>query len=118
MELSARKASTSAGVGGRPVRSSVTRRMSVALSASFDGCRPSFSSRSRMKASIGLRSHAAPSVFGTGGRCGGVKAQWPSHFAPCWIHRLSRSTWAADSGGFFDLGGGISPLASMCRKTW
>ena len=85
--MSARKASTSEGVGGRPVRSSVTRRMSVVGSASGEGARPSRSRRSRTKLSIGFRAQVVFRVFGNAGRAGGTKAQCFCHFAPCSIHR-------------------------------
>ena len=47
--VSARNARVSSGVGGRPVRSSVTRRSSVRLSASLRRRQPSRRSRSWMK---------------------------------------------------------------------
>ena len=70
---SARKASTSAGVGGRPVRSSVTRRISVVRSASGDGVSPSASSRARTKRSIGFRGQPASRTVGGAGRRGGLE---------------------------------------------
>ena len=52
--MSLTNASTSAGAGGRPVRSRLTRRASVRRSASGAGCKPAASSRARMKWSIGI----------------------------------------------------------------
>ena len=49
-EASSRKASISSGVGGRPVRSKVTRRIRVSLSASPTGLSPSRSSRGQDEA--------------------------------------------------------------------
>ena len=46
-----------AGVGGRPVRSNVTRRSRVTLSASSTGSSPASSSLARMKRSSGSRGH-------------------------------------------------------------
>ena len=56
--LSARKASISASVGGRPVRSNVTRRINRSLLASGEGESPSASSRARTNRSIAFRGHA------------------------------------------------------------
>ena len=47
--IGAGNSSTSCGVGGRPVRSNVARRISVRLSASFEGDSFSCSSFARMK---------------------------------------------------------------------
>ena len=55
---SARNASTSSGVGGRPVRSNVARRISVRLSAGAAGVSPAASSFARMKRSSGDWAHA------------------------------------------------------------
>jgi hypothetical protein len=94
------------------VRSKLRRRNSVTGSASGDGCRPSFSSRARMNASTGFRIHFA--FFATGGapRCGGMKAQWPCHSAPCSIHFFRI---AASRGVSFlpDLAGGIFSSRSV-----
>ena len=61
--------------GGRPVRSSVTRRMSVVRSASGEGESPSCSSRARVKRSAGLRGQSAFLTTGNFGFCGGTNAQ-------------------------------------------
>ena len=90
-EGSLMKASTSAGVGGRPVRSKVTRRMSVARSASGEGESPSASRRARMKASMGLRIQAEFFTAGRGGFFTGTNAQSGSYFAPCSIQRRRMS---------------------------
>ena len=94
-EVSARKASSSRDVGGRPVRSSVTRRSSVARSAWAEGFKPSRSNRCSTNASIGLRTHFGSLTVGTAGRVGGLNDQCFSQLAPCSIHRriiaISRS---------------------------
>src|SRR5205814_7754585 len=97
---------------------SVTRRMSVTLSASGEGFRPSFWSRARMNASMGLRT-AEPGerISGTDGRLMGWNAQWadfadplPSAFSPAGtaapesIHRRSAAASASLGPGPF---GGI-----------
>ena len=48
------KASTSAGVGGKPIRSKLSRRISVRRSASGAGSSCSWASRARMNRSISL----------------------------------------------------------------
>ena len=58
-QSSAQNASRSAGVGGKPVRSSDTRRRSVSLLAAGEGASPSVSSRARMKRSMGFLDQAA-----------------------------------------------------------
>src|SRR5215213_10540781 len=63
-------ASTSAGDGGRPVMSRLTRRMSVSRDASGEGRMLSFSRRARTNASIGFRTDASPLTRGTSGRTG------------------------------------------------
>src|SRR5262249_52744823 len=69
---SARKASISAGVGGRPVRSNVARRSSVRRSASGENVSPFFWSAASRNASIGLRTDDCGSrTTGTGGGGGG-----------------------------------------------
>ena len=60
----------------------VTRRSSVALSASGDGFRPFASSRARMNRSIGLRTHAGWLTAGSSARFGATYAQCVSHLAP------------------------------------
>ena len=56
------------GVGGRPVRSRLTRRISVPRSASGEGLIPSCSRRARMKWSIALRGQTVRVTTGKGGR--------------------------------------------------
>ena len=51
------KALYSAGVGGRPVRSRVTRRSKVRRSAGGAGFSPFASNFARIKASMGVRTH-------------------------------------------------------------
>ena len=61
------KEAVSSGVGGRPVRSSETRRIRVRGSASGEGVNCSRASRACMKLSIGLRMGAlASGTSGTG----------------------------------------------------
>ena len=66
-ESSVRNASTSSGVGGRPVRSNVARRISVRLSAGGAGVSPFASSFARMKRSIVGERPAASFTAGGGG---------------------------------------------------
>ena len=56
--------------------SRLSRRISVARSASGDGVSPACSSRARMKRSIGLRTQFADFTTGGTGRRGGRNAQW------------------------------------------
>jgi hypothetical protein len=63
-DMSDTKAVISSGVGSRPVKSSVTRRMSVAGSASGAGVRSFFSNSARTKRS---RSFFGQAVFFTAG---------------------------------------------------
>ena len=70
-DSSFRKASTSSGVGGRPVRSKLARRMSVRLSAGAARLSPLSANFAMMNASIGLRERTA----GTAGFVIGLKAQ-------------------------------------------
>src|SRR5260370_33477959 len=62
-------------VGGRPIRSSVTRRMSVSLEAGGEGFSPSLSKRARTKASIGLSAQPFNLVTGSFGATGFTYAQ-------------------------------------------
>ncbi len=78
------------------MRSRVTRRMSVGLSASGEGCSPSLRSRARMKASIGVRTHVSFCVAaGSGGLAGFSKAQWGRYTAPSLIHCFKTAISAA-----------------------
>ena len=78
------EASSSSGVGGRPVRSNVTRRSRGSLSARGDGVRPAASSRARIKASMGL-THQLLSwdVRRVRARCGGVQKNGDDPSANC-----------------------------------
>src|SRR5262249_33439065 len=69
--------STSSGVGGKPVRSNVNRRMRTRRSASGACRNPTPSSPARMNRSMGFRDQPASPTSGTSGRPGGRKAQWP-----------------------------------------
>jgi len=72
---SARNASVSAGVGGRPVRSKVTRRRSVRRSAGGAGSIPAFSSAASTNASIGVRTQSPRETAGGSGRAIGRSDQ-------------------------------------------
>ena len=112
--MSFRKASISASVGGRPVRSNVTRRMRVARSAGGDGERPAASSLSITKRSMGVAAHAlrfASRLRGGSDFVRGSNAQCSPQFAPWATHLLSVSICAAESLRF-RLGGGITSSAS------
>src|SRR5579871_1303736 len=73
--------SHSAGKGGSPVKSSVTRRNRVARSAGGAGWRPSFSSRANINASTSVWTHEASRTAGRGGQVGLWKAQWARSFS-------------------------------------
>ena len=77
---SARKASTSSGVGGRPVRSKVARRRSVICRRAAAGSSPLASSFARMKASIGVRAQAVCCT--EGGVCGFTRLERPELALP------------------------------------
>ena len=93
--MSARNASTSSGVGGKPVKSSVTRRINAALVASRAGKIPSLSILASTNASIALRTRAASRTRGTAGRTGATNAQCCCHDAPPAIHARIVATSAA-----------------------
>jgi hypothetical protein len=105
-------ATTSSGVGGRPVRSNVTRRISVSRDASDDGLSPFSSSRLRMNASIGLRTQAGCATVGASGFCGAVKAQCSFQAAPPATQRFSRSISPGVSF-FVKSAGGMMKSASV-----
>ena len=65
------KASTSSGVGGKPVRSNVARRISTRFSAGGAGCKPFCSNAARMNSSIGDLIQATCFTVGSGGFAGG-----------------------------------------------
>src|SRR3954468_3396205 len=73
--LSARKASISESVGGKPVSVNVTRLINVSLSASFAGVSPSFSRRATMNASMELGFVPARRDGGGGVFVGEINAQ-------------------------------------------
>ena len=111
------KASTSLGVGGNPVRSMLSRLMSVARSASGEGANPSASSLASTKRSIGVRIQSVRRTFGGSGRFGATNAQCGSYFAPSAIQRSSSFFCSAESRRF-DFGGGIrSPGSALMRRT-
>ena len=85
---SSTKASISSGVGGSPIRSKKTRRISVALSAGGAGVSPFSSSLARMNRSIGERGHARSLTGGGAGLETGWNDQndlsWADvHAGPC-----------------------------------
>ena len=110
---------TSSGVGGRPVRSYVTRRMSDLRSASGDGVSTSFSRRAKMKLSMALRTHAPCFTSGTACAFGAMNDQCSSYSAPSFTH----SRKSAICSGFRVLcasGGGMRSLgffASIFRTS-
>jgi hypothetical protein len=61
------KSDTSSGVGGRPIRSNVARRMSASRAAGGDGCILLASSFARTNASTGVFTQLASWTVGTGG---------------------------------------------------
>ena len=82
--------------------------MSVRRSASGDGSTPAdFEPGQDEAVDVVPRPGRCSLLAGTGGRCGGMYAQWGSYLAPASIHCRSVSICAAVSGGFFESGGGI-----------
>ena len=108
-DLSSRKPSTSASVGGRPVRSRYTRRTNVSGLANGAGFRPSPARRRCRNASIGFATSLA--ALGTTGFFGAMNAQCSSYLAPCSTHAL-RMVFSSALRVFFESGGGIRSSAS------
>src|SRR4051812_4711664 len=77
-----RNASISSGDGGKPSTSNESRRSSVRLSASGDGCSDLASSFDKTKWSIGLTGQPAFFTGGTAGLTGFTYAQCASYSAP------------------------------------
>ena len=73
--VSARKVSTSLGVGGSPVKASEARRSRVVLSAMGAGWSPACSILAKMKRSIGSLAQSADWVWGGSCLTGLTKAQ-------------------------------------------
>src|SRR5690349_6849199 len=74
-DRSASKAAISSGVGGRPIKSNVARRMSVRRSGAGDGARPFASNRARINRSIEVRGQLPFLTCGGAGFLTGRKAQ-------------------------------------------
>ena len=134
-----RRRRSPSGVGGRPVRSNVTRRMSVRRSAGGAAARPTASSRDARKASIGLLCRSARPVGGGAGTptglpactCGSSSRDEPAaranvtpsvasmvapaagHSAPAAIQRRINSTCSPDSLSFSF--GGIAETSAVRR---
>ncbi len=102
----------SSSVGGRPVRSSVTRRSSVSRAASDEGRQPRRSTAASTKRSISLR--AQPLVFTAGGAgfFGGMNDQCGFQSAPCSIQRTSVA-FSTSFNARCDSGAGIITLGSV-----
>ena len=124
-DLSATNASTSAGVGGRPIRSSVRRRISVVRSASGDGRRPSFptgrerNDRDRCGTIARLSPPEATAAQAAERQCAGFALppdRESGHGAPSSIHRFSMPISDAESR--LPFGGIISSLSlDMTRRS-
>ena len=76
------KRATSSGVGGRPIKSKLNRRISVRRSASGESVSFSACNRARMKASMGLRREVFAPTEGTAGRVTGLSDQCNSFALP------------------------------------
>ena len=111
--LSATNARTASRVGGSPVRSNVTRRINVRLSAAFAGCKPAASTRASTNRSIGSWPHFVSLTFGNTGFLGGTNAQNTSYFAPARIHFLMISCSRFVSGFLCEPSGGIRSSVSV-----
>ena len=73
------------------MRSKLTRRSRVSLSARGEGCSPARCSLARTNRSIAPLGQAEFFAGGIVGRLGGMNAQCFSHLAPCEIHARSVS---------------------------
>ena len=103
-DASSRKACSSSGVGGRPIRSRYTRRSSTALGASGRGFRPRCSCSAATNASIGLRTQPAFLTAGTARPLhrlerlpGVVRPGPPARRRAFWAPRPARPGWARRS---------------------
>ena len=103
------------GEGGRPVRSSETRRIRARGSASGAGESFLDSRPARMKASMGLRTQSLFLTGGRAGREGVMKLQWGCQGAPSVIQVLRRAIslglscrWAS--------GGGMTSSGSLLMR--
>ena len=103
-------ASTSATDGGRPVKSSETRRSKRAGSSSGAGFNPSFVRRARTKASIGFFTAAN----GTATGFTDSNDQCPVQLAPSFTHCFRSSTCSGFSC-FDSFGGGITSSGSLAQ---
>jgi len=106
----------SSGLGGRPVRSSDTRRSHVSRSAAGAARSPSFVSRSSTNRSSGSTGQAASAASagsaGTGGPATGANDQWGAQGASAATHAFSNSI-CRFVGGFLNSGGGIIVSGSV-----
>src|SRR4051794_39123275 len=96
-------------LGGKPIKSRLTRRINVTRSASGDGLIFSFSSRAKIKLSIGLRAQFFCFTDGTGTFFGGgtndqckMDSAFSSDgdFAPSSIHFFNSAIFSSSSGVF------------------
>ena len=71
--VSATKARTSSGVGGRPVRSNVARRINASREASGACETPAASRRASTNRSTGVRTHASSRTAGGAGATSGFQ---------------------------------------------
>src|SRR5262249_38972303 len=118
-DLSERKSSISARLGGRPRRSKLRRRINVSREASGENFSPSRSNRPSTNASIGLRTSEASGGFGTGTSPTGINAQWGLYSAP-WATQRRRTAFSFSLRLKLLDGGGIrssSSVATMRRHS-
>ena len=92
-------------VGGRPVRSNVTRRSNVSLSAGGCGAIRFSSSLLRIKRSIAARAHRC--CRGSGGCGNSGPAEMPNGFRSSSVHAFRRCGSGRTSGG--DAGTALDP---------
>ena len=111
-EASARKVSISSSVGGRPVRSNVTRRISVSLSAESDSVRPCSRIRRRINRSRLFLDQRSRLTVGTSGSLGVINDQCLLNSAPSFTH-CSRSLLSLSDKSRFESVGGMTRSGSL-----
>src|SRR5262245_34157065 len=108
-DLSDTNASISSDVGGRPIKSKVTLRMSSSLMAGGAGATPSASKRARMNRSTAVRTQAT--FFTIGGT-----VRWTGRNAQC-VRLSVRAVELASRPLFLELTGTRSAVsAAVARK--
>ena len=108
-------ASTSARVGGRPVRSRVARRIRVAREPSCDGAIPTDLSFANTNTSIALKPRVCSPTSATSGLIGGINAQCFLYSAP-WAIQRSNVCFSFADRVLWDRTGGIRISSSSANR--